>query len=70
MSSSSSSASSGTGGEQIYWGAYVDPGQYGLPHVTLDMRAVEMFKSHAGKKVSLVHFGVVVGESRFRGVGE
>lgn len=41
----------------IYWGALVRGSQYGLPEPPDDMRAVAVFESHAGKKVSLVNFG-------------
>lgn len=41
----------------IYWGALIKGTQYGLPDPPYDMRAVDVFESHTGKKVSIIHFG-------------
>jgi hypothetical protein len=49
---------------QIYWGAYITgssgnptyPTDYGNP--PFDMRAVDLFESNAGKKISILHWGV------------
>jgi mannan endo-1,4-beta-mannosidase len=44
-------------GSSIYWGAFIDGGLYGLPGVPGDMRAVDVFESHAEKRISVLHFG-------------
>jgi hypothetical protein len=42
----------------IYWGSYVSPHIYGLPILPpWDMSAVDMFEAHAGKKMSILHWG-------------
>lgn len=42
---------------QIYWGALVKGGIYGLPDPPYDMRAVDRFEQNVGKKISIFHFG-------------
>lgn len=41
----------------IYWGAIVRGSHYGLPEPPWDMRAIDVFEAHAGKKLSIIHFG-------------
>jgi hypothetical protein len=41
----------------IYWGAYIDGGQYGFGNPPWDMRSVTTFEAHAGKPISVLHFG-------------
>lgn len=41
----------------IYWGARADGEVYGIGDPPWDMTALDMFESHAGKKVSIYHFG-------------
>ena len=42
----------------IYWGAYVSPNVYGLSDFPpWDMSAVDVFESHTGKKLSILHWG-------------
>lgn len=41
----------------IYWGASINGGRYGYGWVPQDMRGVAAFESHAGKNVSIIHFG-------------
>jgi hypothetical protein len=43
--------------DRIYWGAYIDGGQYGLGNPPWDMRSVAKFEAHAGKRLSILHFG-------------
>lgn len=42
---------------KIYWGALVRGSTYGLPEPPWDMRAVDVFESHTGKRASILHFG-------------
>lgn len=43
---------------RIYWGTWVDGATYGYSaNPPWDMRAVWTFESHAGKRISLLHFG-------------
>jgi hypothetical protein len=42
---------------RIYWGAYIDGGQYGLGNPPWDMRSISTFEAHAGKAISILHFG-------------
>lgn len=42
----------------IYWGAYVAANLYGIQYIPpWDMSAVEVFESHAGKSLSILHWG-------------
>jgi hypothetical protein len=42
----------------IYWGSYVSADIYGIPRIPpWDMRAVDIFEAHAGKKISILHWG-------------
>jgi hypothetical protein len=43
--------------DHIYWGAYIDGGQYGLGNPPWDMKSVATFEAHAGKSISVLHFG-------------
>jgi hypothetical protein len=42
---------------RVYWGAYIDGAQYGLGNPPWDMRSVATFEAHAGKPISVLHFG-------------
>lgn len=43
----------------VYWGAWISGKTYGLPSdPPWDMTAVDLFESHAGKKISILHFGI------------
>lgn len=43
----------------VYWGAWISGKTYGLPSdPPWDMSAVDLFESHAGKKISILHFGI------------
>ena len=44
-------------GAPIYWGAYIDGGTYGYEDAPYDARTIDAFESHAGKRVSIVHWG-------------
>ncbi len=44
-------------GAPIYWGAYIDGGTYGYDDAPYDARTIDAFESHAGKRVSIVHWG-------------
>ena len=44
-------------GAPIYWGAYIDGGTYGYDDAPYDARSIDAFESHAGKRVSIVHWG-------------
>ncbi len=41
----------------VYWGALIRGSNYNLGQAPDDMRAVDAFEAHAGKKVSIIHFG-------------
>ena len=41
----------------IYWGALIDGATYDVGSAPGDMRSVDIFESHTGKKVSIIHFG-------------
>jgi Glycosyl hydrolase family 26 len=42
----------------IYWGSYVAANIYGIPILPpWDMSAVDVFEAHAGKKISILHWG-------------
>lgn len=55
--STKSSAAVDTSVPQVYWGAYIDGGQYGVTSPPWNWSAVDTFESHAGKKISILHFG-------------
>jgi hypothetical protein len=42
---------------RIYWGAYIDGAQYGFENPPWDMRTITTFQAHAGKNISILHFG-------------
>ena len=42
----------------IYWGALICGEHYGYPEPPFDMRAVYEFEAHAGKGVSILHYGL------------
>jgi mannan endo-1,4-beta-mannosidase len=44
--------------DRIYWGAYIDGAPYGYDNPPWDMRAVSTFEAHAGKTISILHFGL------------
>jgi hypothetical protein len=45
-------------GDLIYWGAYVKGDTYGLASdPPWDWKAVDLFEQHAGKRMSILHFG-------------
>ena len=44
--------------QRIYWGAYIDGGTYAFDNPPWDMRAVTAFEGHAGKKISILHWGL------------
>ena len=41
----------------IYWGAYMKGDTYGFDDAPFDARTIAAFESHAGKRVSIVHWG-------------
>jgi hypothetical protein len=41
----------------IYWGAFIEGSTYGLEDAPFDARTIDTFESHAGKRVSIVHWG-------------
>src|SRR5512140_1614176 len=41
----------------IYWGALISGTTYGVGSAPGDMRSVDAFEAHTGKKVSILHFG-------------
>ncbi len=41
----------------IYWGALISGATYQLGSAPIDMRSVDAFEAHTGKKVSIIHFG-------------
>jgi mannan endo-1,4-beta-mannosidase len=44
-------------GSSVYWGALIDGHAYGVGDPPFDMRAVDIFESHAGKKISILRWG-------------
>ena len=42
----------------IYWGALISGSTYGVGSAPRDMRSVDAFEAHTGKKVSIIHFGL------------
>ncbi len=44
--------------QRIYWGAWVDGAAYGLPNPPWDMRAADRFEADAGKRASILFFGL------------
>jgi mannan endo-1,4-beta-mannosidase len=44
-------------GAPIYWGAYIKGDTYGYQDAPFDARTIDAFESHAGKGVSIVHWG-------------
>lgn len=52
--------------KSIYWGAYVAGNIYGLSEIPpWNMQAVDVFESHAGKKMAILHWG-----QRWQGYGQ
>ncbi|MCL4384577.1 hypothetical protein M1116_03925 [Patescibacteria group bacterium] len=49
----------GTSTNQIYWGAYIDGSTYGPGYGTApwDSNTWNLFEQHAGKRVSIIHWG-------------
>jgi len=41
----------------IYWGAWIAGDTYGVGNPPWDTAAIEMFEQHAGKKISILHWG-------------
>jgi hypothetical protein len=41
----------------IYWGAYIAGNTYGVGNPPWDARAINRFEQHAGKKISILHWG-------------
>ncbi|CAG0928124.1 Endoglucanase H [Thermoflexales bacterium] len=41
----------------IYWGAWVSGVAYGLEDAPWEAQAIDLFESHAGKKLSILHWG-------------
>ncbi len=41
----------------IYWGALISGATYNVGSAPGDMRSVDAFETHTGKKVSIIHFG-------------
>jgi mannan endo-1,4-beta-mannosidase len=44
-------------GAGIYWGALIDGKAYGVDNPPWDMRAVDIFEAHVGKKISILRWG-------------
>ena len=60
-------------GEQIYWGGYLDGGQYGYGDAPWDVRTMDTFEQHAGKAVSIIHWGQFwhwTSQSGYSGIGD
>jgi hypothetical protein len=43
--------------EKVYWGAFINGSQYGVGDPPWDPTAIDMFENHAGKKISILHWG-------------
>jgi hypothetical protein len=43
--------------KSIYWGAWINGDTYGLPDAPWDTNTVKTFEDHAGKKLSILHWG-------------
>ena len=41
----------------IYWGAYINGTTYGVENAPWDTRAIDYFEAHAGKRISVLHWG-------------
>src|SRR5215217_6720602 len=41
----------------VLWGSYMKGGTYGYDDAPFDTRTIDTFESHAGKRVSIVHWG-------------
>lgn len=41
----------------LYWGAYIQGSTYGLPNPPWDTRAINVFESHAKKRLGILHWG-------------
>jgi hypothetical protein len=46
-----------TANSELEWGAYAGGGQYGRADAPWDMRTLDTFEAHAGRKVSLLEWG-------------
>jgi hypothetical protein len=44
-------------GGPIYWGAYIKGSTYGLSDAPWNTTTIDKFESHAGKKISILHWG-------------
>ncbi len=44
-------------GSAIYWGAYIEGATYGYGNAPFDSRTLDAFEAHAGKPMSIVHWG-------------
>jgi beta-mannanase len=55
--------STSVSGARMYWGALIKGSDYGYGDPPWDMRAVDTFESHAGKKMSLMTIGANWGSS-------
>jgi mannan endo-1,4-beta-mannosidase len=49
--------SSQAAAKSIYWGALIKGDTYGLDDAPWDERAIDMFEKHAGKELSILHWG-------------
>lgn len=43
--------------ERVYWGALINGSQYGVGEPPWDSQAIDIFEEHAGKKISILHWG-------------
>jgi beta-mannanase len=60
-------------GPQVYWGAWIDGEQYGLGDAPWVDQTIDTFESHAGKKISILHWGQAWhwnGHSGYSGIGD
>ena len=60
-------------GSQVYWGAWIDGEQYGLGDAPWVDQTINTFESHAGKKISILHWGQAWywnGHSGYSGIGD
>ena len=54
-----SASSSKSTASAIYWGAYISGSNYGFSDVPpWDERPIDVFESHTGKKISILHWGL------------
>jgi hypothetical protein len=43
--------------QSVYWGAWINGDHYGLEDAPWSREALDLFESHAGKKMSILHWG-------------